>query len=899
MERGENTLIIAPTGAGKTEAAVLPLLRRLASSGHKGISALYITPLRALNRDLIGRLESLCTEVGISVAVRHGDTTQSERRHQAAQAPQLLITTPETLQSILPTKRLGAALANLKAVVIDEVHELYHTKRGAQLSIALERLESISPGFQRIGISATVSDEDTIGRFLCGARHFEVAKSSVQKGLSLRVTLPSRHDSGLGQMAQRFDLDTAALARLGAIADSIAKSRSTLVFANTRQVVEALGSRLVYLNTIRPFGGIGVHHSSLDRSERVAIEGSFKRGELKSIIATSSLELGIDIGRIDLVVQYGSPRQALRLVQRVGRSGHSERGAADGLIVAMNTMDAVESVAICAMTATGVLERFDVQRNALDVLAGQLCGIALDFASRGAECKVIDALATVRASYCYRDLPTEEFSRLLKFMDMQRVVRTNGSVIVPSGRTRMFYYEHLSVIPDTKRFIVRNAIDNKVISSLDERFVSSTIEEGSVFITKGLPWRAISIDEQVVTVEPSSDLGAAVPDWSGEDIPVSNAVAQRVRALMAGASDADNVGVDDETAAVIAGFIEKQKSVWAPTMDSITIERAGDYAAVYTWLGTTANAALSKLITSNITTRLGQSVPVRTSPYIILVELGPNSRIDLRHVLSTLHAQGLERSLMSATEDSELFRYKFVEVAKRFGLIDRDASVSKSMVKRLARLYRGTPIHTETVRELMENAFDIKTLGAFLDGLASGSTAITVVDLPGMSPLTKAITESAYYTRELVLPLTPDSAIIESFASSILSKQMELICTYCGFRFSRKVSDVKDHKRIACPSCGSAMVAAYSERYEKAIAKRAAGLKLTKADTQSLSEALRTASLFDAYGGRAAVALSTYGVGPKSAARALMMLRRDERLFYIDLLDAQRTFIRTKKYWSP
>ncbi len=903
IEAGSNAIIIAPTGAGKTEAAVLPLLKHICQSADKGdrpagICVLYITPLRALNRDMIGRLESMCRALDISIAVRHGDTTQSERSRQARNAPQLLITTPETLQSILPTKYLGMALKNLGAVVIDEIHELYHNKRGAQLSLALERLERFSPGFQRIGISATVSDSEVIGRFLCGKRRCEAAISGAQKSMRIMVTLPKHHEMKLDSVADRFGLDNEALARLGTIADCVSKYNSVLIFANTRQIVEALGSRLLYINSVRGFGGIGVHHSSLDRDGRIEIEDSFKRGELKSIIATSSLELGIDIGKIDMVIQYGSPRQALRLVQRVGRSGHSERRTAEGIVVSTSIIDAIEAVSVSANAVSGKLEGFNIQKNALDVLANQICGIALDCGSLGLECTMDSVAKSVRMSNAYETLGDEDLESLFKFMAQQHMVRIDGNIIIGSPRTRMFYYDHLSVIQDTKRYIVRNMLDNRIISSLDDKFVSGSIDEGSVFITKGLPWRVISIEEDTVMVEPSGDFEAAIPDWSGEDIPVSGLVAGGVASIIDRPSATAVAGIaDPQTGAAISEFVHKQQKYWRPD-GNVVIERSGDYTAIYTWLGTLANDALSKLISHHVTLRLGHSINIKTSPYVIFIELGAESKIDLEHMLSSLTPGNIEHVLATVAQETELFRYKFIAVAKLFGVIDREAMVSKSLVKRMMKLLKDSPIYKETERELMKNYFDIDGLRAFLTSMASGKIGIRLLDLPRMSNLTEAIISSAYYTKELVLPLTPDSEIIKSFAGSILSKSIKLQCTYCGFSFSRNVADIKDYTKIACPSCKSPMITGYDEAYDAIIKKRAAGKRLTAGESAVLRDALKEASLFESYGGKAAVALSTYGVGVKGAARALMMLRRDERLFYIDLLELQRNFIRTKKYWA-
>lgn len=893
MEALENCIIIAPTGSGKTEAAVLPLFDRIAKDPDSaGIKLLYITPLRALNRDMIRRLENICSELGITIAVRHGDTTQSERGKQARRAPQVLITTPETLQSILPTKTIGIRLKNVKAVIIDEIHELYFNKRGAQLSLALERLEELAPGFQRIGISATVGDAEQIKRFLCNERPCRVAQSFHKKDLFLRIELPRSHAKHLEELANRFGLDSDALGRLNSIANHVKDSKSTIIFANTRQVVEALGSRLLYLNEMEPFGGIGVHHSSLDRLERIKIENEFKEGSVKSIIATSSLELGIDIGNVDLVLQYGSPRQALRLIQRAGRSGHTEKGVSKGVVVALNTMDAIEASAIFDNIGSGELERYRPQSSALDVLANQICGIALD---KGV-CSVDGLLAIMRRSSLYSSFQKEKLVSLLEFMNRQKMVGFDGSRVSSGARTRMYYYGHLSVIPDTKTFLVKSIADNRIIASLHENFVASSIEENSIFITKGLPWKCISIDENVITVEPSSDLEAAVPDWSGEDIPVSSKVAAKVLEIFNDPDMVANEHSDQKTRESIKEFITAQAEFGVPSRDRLLIEQGEEYTILHTGLGTLANEALSRILAFRLTAKLGRSINMKSSPYIIFLEIPPN--IKMEPMLGEIAAEDLQKLLMGTVQETEIFRYKFITIAKLFGIIDREAPISKAISRRVMKVLQYTPVHEETTRELMQNYFDTETLAQFLDGIKNGRIKIKTIGANALSPIAKMILNSAYYTKELIMPLLPSSELIDSFARYLLSKSMKLLCTYCGIHFSRKLDEIKDEKEIKCPNCDSPLIAPFSEEYNEIIAKRKRGRRLTSGEQKGYREIMKQASLFDSYGGRAALALSTYGIGPTNAARILMMLRRQERLFFTDLIEAQKLFIKNKKYWS-
>ncbi len=893
IEKGENCLIVAPTGSGKTEAAVLPLLNYLLDKKPAPINILYITPLRALNRDMLRRLEDLCSYAKITVGVRHGDTTQKEKSRQTRMAPVLLITTPETLQSILPTKYIGSYLRNLRAVVVDELHELYHNKRGAQLSVALERLEELSPGFQRIGISATIGDPETAKNFLCNGRSCRIAKVHSAKDTNLRLEAPGRPKHKFVDMEEKFGLDDQSMARLEKISSLVSGSVSSIIFANTRQVVESLGSRLLYLDSISPFGGIGVHHSSLDKAERINIENNFKEGRIKSIIATSSLELGIDIGSIDLVIQYGSPRQALRLAQRVGRSGHTHRGVASGAVIATNPIDVLETFAIFKLLKSGEFEVFKPQFGALDVLANQICGISLD----KTKIELEELHKILKRSFVYRDLEVTTLERLLRFLFNLRLVGFDGKFITSGKRTRMYYYGHLSVIPDSKRFLVKNAFENRIISSLDERFVANNVDNDSVFITKGLPWKVLSIDKNVISVEPSTNLEAAVPDWTGEDIPVSHKTACCVFDLLGLQPEAiESSSLAGEALKAIKEIIEKQKGYFVPSNSVILIERLEDYCIIYSGLGTQGNEALSRLLAHLINAKIGKGINVKSSPYMIMLEV--DRGFDIERVLGSISVENIETTLKEALSETELFRYRFVTVAKLFGIIERDATVSRSFARRIIRVMRDSPVFDETCRELMENYFDIDLLRVFFDRLHKKTVTIRLLDTNNPSALTKAILNSAYYTRELITPITPNNELVESFSRFILSKTAKLLCTYCGFRFSRKLREIKDVDKIYCPSCKSPMITFYDDEYSEVVQKRISAKRLSTGDKKLLKEMLNYSSLIESYGPKAAVALSVYGVGPRSAARALMMLRHDERDFFMDLIEAQKNFIKNKKYWS-
>jgi len=359
---GENVLLLAPTGSGKTEAVLLPIFSNLVQQmPRKGIAVLYITPLRALNRDLLKRLSFWSSKLSISIEVRHGDTELKLRRRQAIFPPDMLVTTPETLQAILPGSRMRQHLRGVQFVVVDEVHELASSKRGVQLAVALERLREVTGvEFQRIGLSATVGNPNEVAQFLAGAeRSVRIVEAFLPKGYRYRVENPVPVEADY-DMARTLNTSPEAAARIRRLKELVDSHDSTLIFVNSRTVAEMLGYRFNQLGR----KDIAVHHGSLSKEERAQIEDQFKTGGLKAIVCTSTLELGIDIGHVDLVIQYLSPRQVSSLIQRVGRSGHRLDRLSEGIVITAFPDDTLESVAATRNAQAGRLEPVLIQENA-------------------------------------------------------------------------------------------------------------------------------------------------------------------------------------------------------------------------------------------------------------------------------------------------------------------------------------------------------------------------------------------------------------------------------------------------------------------------------------------------------------------------------------------------------
>ena len=457
VARGEDALIVAPTGSGKTEAALLPLLSRLVSEGHgAGISLLYITPMRALNRDMLKRLQVWCGRLGLSVDIRHGDTPQSQRARQSAHPPDVLVTTPETLQAVLPGRRMRENLSHLKAVVVDELHNLVESKRGVQLCVGLQRLRKVAPGFQLVALSATVGTPEVAARFLFGEGKRTIVRAEAPKEFTYAIEYPVPDPSKQSAARQTYSAPDLA-ARLSRINELIEAHTSTLIFVNSRTMAEMLGEKLARLRK-----DVGVHHVSLPREERERVEQAFKSGQLKAMVCTSTLELGIDIGSVNLVVQYMSPRQVTSLVQRVGRSGHSLGRVSKGVLVTVSADDILESSSSITSAAKGKIEPTRPYANSLDVLAHQVAGYLMDFETMDAD----KILAEVRKAAPFRELPEESFLRTVGYLAELRKLRFDGRTLYRTRLTRDYYYENLSMIPDETRYLVVDVSTNQTVGIL-------------------------------------------------------------------------------------------------------------------------------------------------------------------------------------------------------------------------------------------------------------------------------------------------------------------------------------------------------------------------------------------------------------------------------------------------
>ncbi|HMK46062.1 MAG TPA: DEAD/DEAH box helicase [Methanocella sp.] len=901
---GNHVLLIAPTGTGKTESALLPALDMLLRTDAKNsgvIKVLYVTPLRALNRDMMKRLAWWSGRLGVSISVRHGDTTMHERRKQAVNPPDILITTPETVQAMLMGSRMRQNLRGLAMVIVDEVHELASSKRGTQLSIALERLGRYSE-FRRIGLSATVGSPGEVAKFLAGTnREARIVEVSQAKSLDFHVTLPETVEADR-PLSKRLLTDPDIAAQIRTMIEIIGENRSTLMFVNTRQSAEAIGARFRKLGE-----SIVVHHGSLSREARIEAEDSFKEGRVNALVCTSSMELGIDIGEIDHVIQYMSPREVSRLLQRVGRAGHRIGETSSGTIITINEDDSAEAWAICRRASAGQIEGVDLYRRSYDVLANQVCAMALEYGDISRD----DVFETVRKAYPYEALSRKEYDLVLKQLSEERLVYLSpDGMIGRRVKTRTYMYENLSMIPDERRYDVFDVISGKMIGTLDEAFVVNFAEMGAIFIAKGEMWRIVEVTEDRVRVEPVENPQGEVPSWTGEEIPVPFEVALEVGAArhtiaeMAEAPEDEIVRhliglypTDESTARRFVRYIKKQVEGGYPVPGDrlISIEEEERTIILNACFGHKVNETLGRVVTALLASRFGGGVAMEIDPYRIKLELPKRiGASEVAKLLSGIQPIFVEPIIEKTLKNTMMLKWKMVHIARKFGALSRNVDYERISMEKLLHVFEGTPMYEEAINEILQDKLDIKHAMQVLEDIRSGEITVTAGRL---SPIGNAGFTGG---RELMAPETADRSIVLALRERIMNDHVILACLSCHkYTSKKKVKDVEEHP--VCPVCSSRLIAALKpwEKEEAALAKKASnGQKLSEEDTARVKRVYRNGNLVLSHGRTAIIALASRGLGPESASRVIGKQREDEEDFYRDILRAEREYVRTRRFWA-
>jgi len=780
IHKRENILISAPTGGTKTLTAFLAILNELVDSAEKGILqdkvyCVYVSPLKALNNDIATNLIEPLEEIekiagkklGIRVAVRTGDTTAAEKQKMLKHVPHILITTPESLAIVLSSQKFSEKFRQVDWMIVDEIHALAENKRGVHLSLSLERLNRFSQHICRVGLSATVAPIETIAEFLVGnengaSRNCKIVDVQFPKNLDLKVMCPVADlietSHGVSHNAM-YDL----------IDELVQKHKTTLIFTNTRSATERVVDHLKEKFPGKYLGNIGAHHGSLSKRSRQEIESKLRKGELKCVVCSTSLELGIDIGYIDLVICLGSPKSVARFLQRAGRSGHRLHETVKGRIIVMDRDDLVECAVLLKSAIEKKIDRIHIPTNCLDVLSQHIIGMALEQVWEEK-----DLFETVKKSYCYKNLSRQDFSETLdylagKFVDLQdrhiyaKIWRNEGKVGKKGRLTRVLYMTNIGTIPDETFITVK--IGEQVIGQLDEGFVER-LRPGDTFVLGGDTYMFKFSRGMVAQVRASANRPPTVPSWVSEMLPLSFDLAMEIgkfRRLMAEKLAMkkskqeilkfidEYLYVDENAANAIYEYFKEQfdyiKKI--PNDKQILVEYYNDgdprnsKIMFHSLFGRRVNDCLSRAVAYAIYRQQHKDVEIGINDNGFYV--AGDKKVMAISALKLIKSDKLELVLNAAISKSEVFKRRFRHCATRALMIlrnylgrtkhvGRQQVSSQILLSALNRISTEFTIIKEARREVLEDMMDIEHTKQVLKEIEEGKMKIVEVDTKLPSP---------------------------------------------------------------------------------------------------------------------------------------------------------------------
>ncbi len=825
IARGEHTLVVAPTGSGKTLAAFLSALDRLAgdpvpAQPGRRCRVLYVSPLKALAVDVERNLRAplagirqaaarLCLPLpDITVAMRSGDTPADERRQFARRPADILITTPESLFLLL-TSAARESLRGVNTVILDEVHAVCATKRGAHLAVSLERLDALlDEPAQRIGLSATVRPVDEVATFLAGGRPVTVVQPPADKQVELRVVVPVEDMSAIGQPVEDLTGPAAGAQRRASIwphveervLDLVQEHRSTIVFANSRRLAERLTARLNELASERaglvfdetgappaqvmaqsgsahPVGEVVVaraHHGSVSREQRSRVEEDLKAGLLPAVVATSSLELGIDMGAVDLVIQIESPPSVAAGLQRVGRAGHQVGAVSRGVIFPKFRGDLLECAVVAERMRAGAIESMRYPRNPLDVLAQQIVAIvALDTVT------VDEVEALVRRAAPFAGLPHAALEAVLDmlagrypsdaFAELRpRLIwdRVTGELSARRGAQRLAVTSG-GTIPDRGLFGVFLASGEgpgRRVGELDEEMVYES-RVGDVFLLGSSSWRIEDITHDRVLVTPAPGEVGRMPFWKGDSpgrpVELGRALGAFLREVAnaspeAAAARAAAAGLDEWGTDNLLAYLREQREATHHLPDDRTIlverfrDELGDWRlVVHSPFGAPVNAPWALAIAARLRQRYGLDVSSLHSDDGIVLRLPDTDADPPGADLAVFEPEEIESLVTEEVGSSALFASRFRECAARSLLLPRrdprrrtplwQQRQRANQLLQVASEYADFPVVLEAMRECLQDVFDVPGLVRLMRDLAARTVRLVEVETPAASPFARSL----------------------------------------------------------------------------------------------------------------------------------------------------------------
>ncbi|MFK5604583.1 ATP-dependent helicase [Haloferax volcanii] len=827
---GDNALICAPTGSGKTLASFTAIINELFRRERESpdgldnsVYCLYVSPLKSLANDIhrnltepLSGIADIAAERGETVdirhAIRHGDTSSADRQKMLSETPHILNTTPETLAILLNSPKFKEKLRTVEYVVVDEIHSLAENKRGTHLSVSLERLEDLATSSPtRIGCSATVEPLDTVAEFLVGRedgepRDYELVDTRFVRDFDVRLECPT--DDLI--RTPRSEVQSRFYDRLH---DLVASHTNTLVFTNTRS-----GAERVLHNLREGFDDIdesnsGCHHGSLSKERRQEIESKLKAGELRVVTTSTSLELGIDMPHIDLVVQVGSPKSVAALLQRVGRAGHQLGQTVEGRVIALDRDELVECAVMLSKAESGFVDRVFIPENAFDVAAQQVYGMAINAIRPESELR-----ETLRRAYPYRNFSDNDFERLFRYLTADydgledknvyaKIWRDTNDppdgehhyeeypvgepLIGKRGRmARVIYMTNIGTIPDsfTCDVLVRGA--DQWVGTLDEGYLD-TLEKGDVFVLGGDHFAYRYRRGSKVYVDRTSQR-PTVPSWFSERLPLSYDLGRELAAFQADLVDRLDAGgapavrswlrefpLDENSVRAVTRMFDEQVRYAGPesvaTPDRLVVETELDREAyrrqfyVHCTYGRRFNDGLSRLLAYHAARRTNANVQVAVADNGFSLSMPLNRKVDLAGVLRDLDPEAVEADLRAALDGTDLLKRYFrinatrsLMILKRYKGYEKSAAqqqVSSEMLLSFAQDLDEFAVMEETYREILEDKLNLAAIEDAIAAIRAGD--VDVVGQQVSSPTPRAFGLATLTASDVVLAEDESAALRE------------------------------------------------------------------------------------------------------------------------------------------
>lgn len=790
IHKGNNILVSSPTGSGKTLTAFLSVINELTELADKGeledkVYCIYISPLKALDNDIERNLDQPLREIekiakkplGIRKAVRTGDTTQYQRTKMLKSPPHILITTPETLSILLVAPKFREKLSHVKYVIVDEIHSLAENKRGVHLSLSLERLQHLIGGFTRIGLSATVSPLEEVAKFLVGYE-YGVERDCILVDINYLKELDIEVISPVDDIVIANDEDT-RMATYALIDDLVMEHKTTLIFTNTRSATE----RYVY-NLKKLYGehfnsnNIMAHHSSLSKESRLETEEKLKRGELRAVVSSTSLELGIDIGYIDLVILINSPKSVSRALQRIGRSGHRLHEKSKGRIIVTDRDELVECSVLLKNAKEGKIDNIKIPKDCLDVLSQHIYGMGIEN-----PWDIDYAYDVIRKSYCYKDLERDDYEDVLSYLAGEYVeleeryvyakiwIDYKENTFGKRGKlARMLYSTNIGTIPDHSAVIVK--CDGEPIGKVEEDFMEK-LKKGDSFVLGGRTYKFNYGKGMTINVSPASG-PPTIPSWYSEQLPLAFDLAvdiQRFRYILEskfqyGRSKEEIMEflheylyVDEFAANSIYEYFNEQfLYAQIPHKQKLLVEYytgfgGRKFVVFHSLFGRKTNDALARAVAYVASDRNKRNITISITDNGFY--LSSEGKMGALEALERLNPNNFENILIRSLDKTETLASRFRHCAGRSLMtlrrykgheksVGRQQVRGKILLKYIQEMDNNFPILKESRREATEDYMDIKNAKRVISWISSGEMEIKTINTIIPSPFAFNLVSQGY-----------------------------------------------------------------------------------------------------------------------------------------------------------